>query len=384
MPAPHLKSAQFRFREQELARILHCWEQGQSVLLTGIRRTGKSELMKAALVRHQEAGGAVGFLNVQDYTSLQDFYRDLLRLLPASVRDRLADALGDAKSVPDRLLGWVRTHVDKVSAAGSTIDFNPPDDALIRYWQPLVEKLEQAPASHEPGQLPVIGIDELPFMLENLLQRGVDGKELTVMLASLRKLRDAGLRLIIAGSISMENLLTLNGIPHTILGGLSRETVPPFSRGEAHGYLQERLHNTPAGTAPVLEATLDGLPDYVPEFLNISVTHLKFCANAEACAAALHQQVLPAIRRAFLKQFDERLDKNYPAEELAIAQTILDTVALAPASGGRLDGSRLPNGHQRVLLKLQYDNFLVEGEDFDWRFSLQLLRQWWRATRGMA
>lgn len=384
MPNPHLKSAQFRFREQELARILHCWEQGQSVLLTGIRRTGKSELMKAALVRHQEVGGAVGFLNVQDYTSLQDFYRDLLRLLPTGVWDQLAETLFQAKSVPDRLLGWVRNHVGKVEVPGGTIDFNPPDDALTRYWQPLVEKLELALASHEPSRLPVIGIDELPFMLENLLQRGVDAKELTIMLASLRKLRDAGLRLIIAGSISMENLLTLNGIPHTILGGLFRETVPPFSRAEAHSYLQERLVNASAGSEPIVQATLDGLPDYVPEFLNISVTHLKFCADAEACAAAMRHQILPAIRRAFLSQFDERLDQNYPPEELAIAQTILDTVALAPAVGRRLDGSRLPDGHRRVLLKLQYDNFLVEGEDYDWRFSLQLLRQWWRASRGMA
>ena len=37
-------------------------------------------------------------------------------------------------------------------------------------------------------------------------------KEIALMLASLRKLRAAGLRTIVAGSISFENLLTLNGI----------------------------------------------------------------------------------------------------------------------------------------------------------------------------
>lgn len=381
----HLQSAQFRYREQELARILHCWGQGQSVLLTGIRRTGKSALMKAALARHYEAGGAVGFLDVQDCISLQDFYHDLLRLLPASVWSQLADALSEVKSVPDRLLGWFRAHVDKVSVAGTAIDFNPPEDALTRYWQPLVEKLEQVLGAHNRDQLPVIGIDELPFMLENLLQRGVDAKELTVMLGSLRKLRDAGLRLIIAGSVSMENLLTLNGIPHTILGGLSRETVPPFSREEARGYLQERLMNAPAGSEPVLQLILETLPDYVPDFLNTTVTHLIFCADAVACKAALRQQALPAIRRAFLNQFDERLDKNYLPAELIIAHAVLDTVACAPASGGgRLDGRQLPEGYRRVLLKLQYDNFLMEGDDFDWRFSLELLRQWWCATRGLA
>ena len=38
----------------------------------------------------------------------------------------------------------------------------------------------------------------------------------------------------------------------------------------------------------------------------------------------------------------------------------------------------------RVLLMLQYDNFLIEGEGFNWRFSLNLIRQWWRGQRGMA
>lgn len=383
MPITRLRNPDFKFRHEELARICHCWGHGQSVLLTGIRRTGKSELLKAALVKHAECGGLVGFLDVSDYVTLQDFYRDLLRQIPTGILSKLTTALSGMKSVPDRLLSWIRSHVDKIEVAGAEIDFNPPGDALPRYWQPICEELQQVLSKQNRDKLPVIGIDELPFMLENLLERGVDAKELTVMLASLRKLRDAGLRLIIAGSISMENLLTLNNIPHTILGGLSREVIPPFSREEARSYLQSRLAGTLASSGPSVEVVLDTLPDFIPEFLNIAEVHVRNCANSAACEAALRQKVLPAIRRAFLTQFEERLAKNYQLNELSVAERILDSVARAGAMGGRLDGSALPPGYRTVLLKLQYDNFIAEGDDFDWHFGLNLLRQWWRASRGM-
>ena len=383
MPTTHLKNPDFKFRQQELTRISHSLAHGQSILLTGIRRTGKTQVLKAALVQHAERGGLVGFLDVSDYVSLQDFYRDLLRQMPNSVLDKLTIALAGMKSVPDRLLSWFRSHVDKVGYAGAEVDFNPPDDALPRYWQPVVEKLQQVLSQYDRNELPVIGIDELPFMLENLLQRSVDTKELTVMLASLRKLRDAGLRLIIAGSISMENLLTLNNIPHTILGGLSREVIPPFTREEARSYLKSRLEGTPAGSDLSVELALDELPDYIPEFLNIAEVNVRNCVDSATCREALRQNVLPAIRRAFLTQFDERLAKNYHPEELPIAEEILDTLARADSLGCRLDGSALPTGYRQVLLKLQYDNFIAEGTDYYWRFSLDLLRQWWRATRGM-
>lgn len=85
----------------------------------------------------------------------------------------------------------------------------------------------------------------------------------------------------------------------------------------------------------------------------------------------------------FLQQFEERLSRNYSPAERKTAELILDHIARADFDGSRLDGSQLPDGYRDVLLKLEYDNFLTEGSDFKWRFSLNLLRLWWRANRGM-
>jgi hypothetical protein len=202
-------------------------------------------------------------------------------------------------------------------------------------------------------------------------------------LASLRKLRDAGLRIILAGSISMENLLALNGIPHTVLGGLWRELIPPFTEGEARLYLQKNLQNTFAGSPIGLDLILQELPDYVPEFLEIGVRFLESCPDRKACEVSIENEVLPAIRRSFIHQFDERLIKNYTEEELDIAEQILDMIAKGGKNGSRIDGSQLPKGYRKVLVKLQFDNFILEGADFTQHFTLQLLRQWWSANRGI-
>lgn len=383
----HLNNPRFRFREDELLRIHSALGEGLSVLLTGIRRTGKSEVQKAALYRYHLQGKRVDYLDIQDISCLARFYelllQRLLNTLPKTVIGQLQGVFTQVGRLPNELAKWVRGQIHSVQVADAVeVTLTPPDEKLRRYWSPLVDEIGGVLATHPAETLPVIGLDELPFMLENLLQSGVEAAELQVMLASLRKLRGAGLRLIIAGSISFENLLSLHNIPHTVLGGLSRQNIPPFTREEAHAFLAERLHGRPAGEA--LEAVLDALPDYVPEFLVIAATQLQPCRDAATCESALTQHVLPAIRRSFLQQFDERLNDNYAPDEQQTAQLILDQIASVDAGGSRLDGTTLPVGYRQVLLKLEYDNFLVEGEEFKWRFSLNLIRLWWRANRGMA
>jgi hypothetical protein len=393
-PHPHplysrLHNPNFRFRETEIERIEYCWSQGQSVLLTGIRRTGKSEVLKAALCRLAISGRAVGYMDVQDQNSLPRFYQQLLETLlreaPPSLGEKLNEAMSTVARLPSDLMKWVRGQISKVSIPEIVeIELAPPDEQLLRYWQPLVEQVATVLAQHDSQTLPVIGIDELPFMLENLLREGVAQKEIIIMLASLRRLQAAGLRLIIAGSISFENLLSLHNIPHTVLGGLSRQPIPPFTRNEAVSYLTERLAGRPAGSESVLQLTLDTLPDYVPEFLRITVNHLHVCRDEAACSSALQQGIMIEIRRSFLQQFDERLTKNYTPEEQNTADQILDTIARADSSGSRINGSSLPVDYRKVLLKLEYDNFLIGGDDFKYCFGLNLIRLWWRASRGIA
>jgi hypothetical protein len=385
---PRLGNPNFRFREKEIARILAQWESGDSVLLTGIRRTGKSELMKAALYRYQNAGHTVAYLDLQGEEKLPRFYQNLLQAilanLPLTLRGQFGKVLEGALKVPNDLMHWIREQTNEVKALGVVdIKLNSPEEQVVRYWQPITEQIAKLIKPLERAEVPVIGLDELPFMLENLIRAGVNASELIVMLATLRTLRDAGLRMIIGGSISFENLLTIHKIPHTPLGGLFRLQVAPFTRFEAELFLQEILANRFCGTAVGIAKTLDTLPDYIPEVLRIAKGFLFTCEDLDACEYSLINEVMPAVRRSFVQQFDERLSKNYTATELACAEQILDSIAQGSATGTRLNGQQLPAGYQRVINLLQYDNFIIDSPDFGWCFSLNLIRLWWRASRGM-
>lgn len=390
---PRLHNANFLFREIEIRRILAQWQAGDSVLLTGIRRTGKSELMKAALYRYAKEGKAVVYLDVQAEDNLARFYQNLLTALianmPPSLREKFGQAFQQALRVPDSLLRWLGGHIGKVNFMDALeIEFKElpevQDEQLLRYWKPITEQIALQIQHCGAADFPVVGIDELPFMLENLLAKGVPTQELVLMLASLRTLRDAGLRLIIGGSISFENLLLIHRIPHTILGGLFRLPVAPFTRDEAQQYLAQNLAGTFAASPAAIALVLERLPDYVPEVLKIAKGFLVTCRDLADCAQCLQKEVMPGIRRAFIEQFSERFNKNYTPDELSCANQILDLIAQGPIEGVRLDGQRLPSGYQQVLSRLQYDNFIIDAPDHGWCFSLVLIRLWWRATRGMA
>ncbi len=387
---PRLHNPNFLFREKEIVRILAQWDEGSSVLLTGIRRTGKSELMKAALWRYAQQGQQVVYLNLEAEDDLARFYQNLLQALlsnlPASLRRQLEQGLLAVLKVPDGLMRWLRQQISEVNIAEmADVKFQPPPgEQLQRYWQPITEQMAAHLKTLGGQKAPVLGLDELPFMLENLLGKGVSPTELSVMLASLRTLRDTGLRLIIGGSVSFENLLTLRKIPHSILGGLFRLPVQPFSRAEAEAYLSQALTGKFAATPDAVALTLDTLPDFVPEILKIAKGFLITCEDLPACEYSLTNEVMPGVRRTFLQQFDERLAKNYTSGELACAHIILDEIARGEEAGVRLNGQVLPPGYQQVLGLLQYDNFIVDSPDFSWRFSLRLIRLWWRASRGIA
>ena len=128
---------------------------------------------------------------------------------------------------------------------------------------------------------------------------------------------------------------------------------------------------------------LQVLPAYVPEFLRVSVGYLQACHDIDECEKVMHQQVLPHIRRAFLHQFEERLAKHYNDDETDIAELVLDVLAKGDEQGSKINGSEMPRGYRQVLVKLQFDNFIIDGPDFTLCFSLKLLRQWWCASRGI-
>ena len=384
----------FMFREREIRRIEAALARKESILLVGIRRTGKTQLMKEIVRRHNDGDGfgkrgKAVYLDVSDYRSLHHFYNDLLANLPKPFLQRMTELLQPAKAIPNNVMDWLRRHIGKVSVPGyGGIDLRKPEEELdvTPYWDPIARAmLKSLEDSSVSGEIAFFAIDEFPFMVENLLKDKVSSEEINVALATLRKLRNSGIPMLLSGSISLENLLSLNNISHTVLGGLQRENLRPFSESEARSYLQELLGKHPAAAA--IEVVLKRLPDYVPQFLEDSAYFLRGLPDANDAKdvdSAMEAEVLPAIRRSFNEQFQERLYKHYPGDELYCAEQLLDQLAKAPETGAPIDTSQLPSReHRQALIKLKYDMFIEEAPNHGYRFTLNILRLWWRNQRGM-
>jgi len=373
----------FMFRDQEIRRIQTALQRKESVLLTGICRIGKTALMKEIVRRHNAThSGKAVYLDVSDYIRLYDFYDELLAGMPKPFIKHMAYLLQTAQSIPDVGMNWLRRHID----GASKIKLREPVDeaTVIRYWEPIAKAmLESLEASSDSNEIPFFVIDEFPYMLKNLLDRKVPAEEVAVALAMLRKLRDSGIPMLLSSSISLENLLALHTIPHTVLGGLQRESLRPFTRSEARSYLEARLADHP--TAVEIDLVLARLPDYIPDFLNQSVHYLNGLPDASNVDVVMDNEVLPAIRRSFDEPFQERLTRNYPDPvERFCAEQMLDQLARAPETGTPIDTSKLPPIHPQALTKLKHDMFIEEASSHGYRFTLNALRLWWCSQRGMA
>ncbi|MCL2644696.1 MAG: ATP-binding protein [Betaproteobacteria bacterium] len=383
------ETTEFMFRDQEIRRIQAALQNKVSILLVGIRRTGKTMLIKEIIRRHTDSGKAV-YLEVSNFTSLYSFYDELMAHIPKPLLRRMVDLLQAAKTIPSSAMNWLRSHIDSVDleissngTQGKTkIALRDPADeaAITRYWEPIAKAMMES-LKDVSGEIAFFAIDEFPFMLENLLNRQVPTEEITVALATLRKLRNGGIPMLLSGSISLDNLLTLHNIPGAVLGDLQRDNLPPFSREEARSYLETHLANHP--TAAKIEDVLDCLPDFIPVFLNQSIHFLRGLPNANDVDVTMDNLVLPAIRRSFNTQFQERLNKNYPDDELSCAEQLLDQLADAPKTGAFISIRNLSPAQRRALTKLEYDMFVEEAPDHSYRFTLNALRLWWRNQRGM-
>ena len=103
-------------------------------------------------------------------------------------------------------------------------------------------------------------------------------------------------------------------------------------------------------------------------------------------AAAQGKAIVLLVVRKHLHQFDERLTRRFAGEARELAEHILDAVTASAdevrASGIRRSAREDSVDVDRVLAKLESQDFLVRGENGDsLRFPFQILRRW-RMARG--
>lgn len=373
----------FMFRNLEIERTHNTLAAGRSVLIVGLRRIGKSWLMDEVGARLERTGREVIRLDVQDLAEPGHFYLELLGALPKGWREQLVTAIAHARTMPTRLLNGIREHIGKISVVGQGAEFRK---GLADYAAPLSSAIEEIIA--QGGVLPILVIDELPFFLENLLERGYPPEEIRRLLATLRTWRDQGLPMLIGGSISLEHLLESIQVPRTVLGGLKPIRIHPFSADEAHQFLLAQASDHARGMLDEAACSLilERIPDHVPFLLGIVLDNFHALHVREELEAFLVNDVIPEIHRSFFTQFDERLSRRFDEDEQKTVKILLDYLC-KPGVASLADFESLPLPQPgklgAVLAKMQRDDFVVMTPELRYRFSLELLRRWWCGRRGI-
>ncbi|MDF1586224.1 AAA family ATPase [Marinimicrococcus flavescens] len=386
---PPVSGDDFAFRERELRFAEQALLDGNSILLFGLRRIGKTSLLQE-LKRRLEADGRAWccLVDVQDKESASEFFLELLDALPATAGQALGKWIGKARTLPNSLWSTLQKRVRKGSFGGAGIEL---DKDILDYWKPLADAVEKTvPGLDRPV---VLLIDELPFFIENLHARGEDTALVKQVLATLRSWRHAGVPMALAGSISIDQLLEDLGVSNLVLNDVSRLELHPLPREEAREMLRRlaTAKDLAGWDDTTIDAVLDRLDDWFPFFLQCAFHHLQHEEPGDGfrLEEIFARHIEPDLQRSFFAQFDDRLTRRFPEKERKAAEQVLNLMARGePPSLAIGQIKKIASPHvvdlTGLVRRLEVQQFIrpVAGKPGHYEFPFRLVRRWRQARGG--
>jgi hypothetical protein len=193
-------------RQTEAGEIWSLLHQ-KSVVLSSLRRMGKTSLLKIMADNPPGNSWRPVFHVVQGNTSVDEFVQQLYQRL-------VEEGLLDGKA------GSVRKIYDKFFAGRKFGEYELPD--LKRYWKDVLVSMMKELAERKDRNT-VVMLDEFPWMIYNLATKYQAEKEAMELLDVLRTIRqtteqDSGLRFVFCGSIGFHIALNHLVRQHQYLG----------------------------------------------------------------------------------------------------------------------------------------------------------------------
>jgi hypothetical protein len=370
----------FYGREKFVRLLVGILTSGNSFLLLGLRRIGKSSTITETLRRIEENDKKVEIINIncQTYRNIQDFYKHLYLALPLSWQSQLKKVLKDSKKIPTKIIDFITDHVEEVNV-GEFGSLKLRND-VINYSNPLKDEITEFFKKQEKNI--IIFIDELPFLFEAIDKENQDKAlmEITAILTSLRDWRESGVSLAICGSLNLHLQLENLGISKKLLAGLNSQQLPKYTEMEARGLLEKLAKSYDVDlTKEHITSMLKQMPDYIPQFLQYYFSMVKTFFNDEDfdIDEIYIQHVYPSLNRDFEYQFQERLIK-FNRDELEVVKKILNLIAVKnEIHESELLKSIKDENAYAITLKLLSHEFIVKDEKENYSFSLEMLKKWW-------
>ena len=365
-------------REKEIAWIWQTLE-SQSVVLTSLRRMGKSMLLKKMAEQPKKGWKAV-YHPVQGNTSVEDFVQGLYNVLIES------DILPSGSS---RIAEFYK----KFLAGQEIKGYKLPD--LQRHWKEILTTLLEDLAEKKNLQL-VIMLDELPWMVYNLAtqyKKEADAMELLDVLRTGRQLieRKSNIRFIFCGSIGFNIVLNHLTRQHRYLGNptndmytFNLEEMSPEDAAALCKYLGEirKISNTNDLFKSIANST-QNLPYYI-NLVFIELSKGFFSSDKNGLKQVINSIVKDITGNGHFDHFRERLDAYYDKEYSRIAYQMLACLCESekPLSRNEIVQSILRQNEAdedliKQIIKDLTQDFYLSMDDRQYDFRYKLLKDWW-------
>ena len=394
---PWVTDKDFFNRTVEVRRLTRLLDDGNHVLVVAPRRVGKTSLVRETFRRmEEEQGKTTFFVDVQDCKSPTDM---LVKLALVARKD---------DSVWRRIRSRVTGVVDRVDAIKvDGIAEIKLRESILGDWKEKGHRILQELRSCD---LPVaLCFDELPIMVSRMLSmRGVSREEsvaeVDTFLSWLRSetlSESKKLRVVLCGSIGIEPILARHGLTHTI-NHLRAFHLEPWSRETAEeclGALAERYNMEwhPESLDRMLSYLTPYIPHHVQMFFGLQLDDCEYrqdmAPTRDDIDRVYETKMLGTRGHAELVTYEERLRRVLGEETLLVelALAILTEAAVRGSLSAReadLVGEELrlsdpADARRDVMGILEHDGYLERQPSGDvWRFSVPLLRDWWKRRFG--
>lgn len=370
----------FRFRKRELKTVVMNLADGNSILVLGIRRTGKSSLMRESKrVMDNKKGYICVELDCQAFDKPSDLFSKVFQYLPKPFWEKFKKHVEKLKSIPQGLVKSLG--VKSLKGFGVEASF---EEEIQDYWRPISTGI--AKIIKESDEQIVLFLDELPFFIHNLSDQ-IESKPIIIeIFSTLKEWRNAGLAMMICGSISFEHLFEDLNLSRKYLAGCITTEIKPFSQKEAESLLDELAREYELGwwSESIRTLILEKVQDRIPYFLQYVISQIKAEENLtiDELDKLFDEDIIRILHKDFTYQFNERL-QSYAEEERIQAELILDQIARHQSlSFKELQSNNSEIKSERVLILLLKDDVLQVSPDQKYSFSLEFVKSWWIKKRA--
>jgi hypothetical protein len=355
---------------------------GESVSLFGLRRTGKSSVLLEVDRLLKAVGRKPVYVDVQGRDRIDPIVGALIAALPAAgAGSKMTNVLA-APRLNKAIELWHRLKGRESPG--------PPSPREVLHQVELMKGDFCAILARQERSI-VLMIDELPFLITNMLDSGIKAAEVNAFLAILRSWRHEGkVPMLLSGSMGLQWLVRERGIARENFNDLVPYTTPPpLTDDDARAMLRALAAGEDCAWIDdtILDVILAETAARYPSFLQFAFGRVKGhnARSPDAVRRVFADHIRPSLDEDFYDQFDTRMAR-YGAEAKAAARAVLrcldrgNGAPVALSDVDRVLAGADADARDHLLVSLVEDGFIrIDTKLATVAFSSPLVETWWQA-----